>query len=91
MTCDKNFLQYRRFGWLHIHTLLDLQDELQLLEEELETYHKENKGIPAKLSSRRLDYESDPSRKELIAKIRGKLREYRKWLSSWRVSLLTSD
>jgi len=80
MTCDKNFLLYRRFGWLHNHILLDLQDEIQMLEAELEKYHKENQDVPVKLASRRLDYESNPSRKELIRTIKEKLRDYRRCL-----------
>ena len=78
-TCDPNFLIYRKFEWLHARVLLHIQDELQELEEKLESYDKWqfSKGKYRNLSSRRKDDdEIRPQRKKILEKIKAKLAEY---------------
>ena len=76
--CDPILLIYRKFGWLHNHVLLDLQDELQALEEALEEHNAYTleSGEGNRLCARRLDYKRPGSRQELISEIREKLTQY---------------
>lgn len=76
--CDGILLIYRKFGWLHNHVLLDLQDELQALEEALEEHNAYtlDSGEGNRLRARRLDYNREGSRQELISQIREKLTQY---------------
>ena len=77
--CDPSFSILRKFGWLHSRVLLHLQDELQELEEELESLDswELSSGDPSRLKSRRLDDERPNAlRKALLIKIRSKLAEY---------------
>lgn len=78
MDTDPSFLIFRKFGWLHIFTLLDLQDELQLLEEDLEAHceRQYTRDESNRLRSRRLDYRNKNSRQETIASIQKKLSKY---------------
>ena len=83
---------YRRFGSLSARNLLYQQSELHRLEHELEIYDKEDthnlNNVPAQQRARLWDhYTSDDSdsarlRRELQAKIKCRMREYRKSLSS---------
>ncbi|KAL6713931.1 hypothetical protein ACLMJK_008425 [Lecanora helva] len=76
---DSEFLIYRKFGWLHNYALLHLQDELNELQEELEAYDKWEfrDGQPRRMTSRRLDYGRQESRrKELMSQIHQKLKQY---------------
>lgn len=83
--CDPMLRIFRKFGWLQIHVLLDLQDELQALEEELEEHNTFtfDSGQGIRLCARRLDYKREGSRKELISQIHQKLIQYGN-LSFWR-------
>ena len=77
--CDPSFLICRKFGWLHIRLLLHLQDEVQELEEELESLDtwELSSGDPLRLRNRRIDYgRPNAPRKDLLIKIAAKLREY---------------
>ena len=77
--CDPSFLICRKFGWLHIRLWLHLQDEVQELEEELESLDmwEISSGDPLRLRNRRIDYgRPNAPRKDLLIKIAAKLREY---------------
>ncbi|CAD6583873.1 MAG: hypothetical protein ASARMPRED_001528 [Alectoria sarmentosa] len=80
--CDPSFSILRKFGWLHSRVLLHLQDELQELEEELESLDswELSSGDPSRLKSRRLDDERPNAlRKALLIKIHeGLLRLHKK-------------
>ena len=79
--CDPNFLIYRKFGWLHNRVLLHLQDELQELEQKLESFDKweVSNGDPRKLVHRRIDDNSKHSpRKAILKEVNEKLEEYGK-------------
>lgn len=76
---DPDFTIYRKFGWLRHYSLLHLQDELAALQDELVDFDKWEfrDGDPKQLVSRRLDYERPNSRrKEIIASVHSKLKEY---------------
>ncbi|KAL9075474.1 MAG: hypothetical protein Q9161_001546 [Pseudevernia consocians] len=76
---DSEFLIYRKFGWLRNYALLHLQDELVALQHELAEFDKWEfrDGDQRRLLSRRLDYERpDSIRKEIVAKVHSKLKEY---------------
>ena len=68
----------RRFGWLHLYVLLELQDELRELEQKLELHDREvyKKGDRKSLKSRRGDRAQKVSRQDLMIKIQNKLKEY---------------
>ena len=73
--CDPSFLICRKFGWLHIRVLLHLQDEVQELEEELESLDKwePSSGDPLRLRNRRIDYgRPNAPRKDLLIEIAAK-------------------
>jgi hypothetical protein len=74
---DPNFAMYRRFGYLHNRVLLYRQDELCVLQERLETLDEEDEEAdPKVLKCRERDDENSPKRKDLIAEIDVKMREY---------------
>ena len=80
---DSDFLIYKKFGWLHNYALLHLQDELNELQEELESFDQweDRDGEPRRLTSRRLDYGRPESRRrELMISIHQKLQQYGQWL-----------
>ncbi len=88
--CDPSFSLFRKFGWLHSRVLLHLQDELQELEEELESLDdwEFSSGDKKRLKNRRIDYgRPNAPRKALLIKIGAKLAEYgeicalRLWMS----------
>ena len=71
--------RFRKFGWLRNYALLHLQDELAALEDELGDFDKWNfrDGDPRLLVSRRLDYgRPDSRRREIMASVHSKLKEY---------------
>lgn len=77
--CDPSFLIFRKFGWLHSRVLLHLQDEVQELEEALESLDdwEFSSGDPSRLKNRRIDYgRSKAPRKDLLLEIGAKLAEY---------------
>lgn len=77
--CDPCFLIYRKFGWLHNRLLLHLQDELQVLEEQLEKFDKDEAvdSKPIYQRSRRRDYHRPDSKRAVMLKlIKEKLEEY---------------
>ena len=77
--CDPCFLMYRKFGWLHNRLLLHLQDELQLLEEELKEFDKDDaiNSRPVYQQSRRKDDRRSDSKRPIMLKlIKEKLEEY---------------
>ena len=71
--------RYRKFGWLRNYALLHLQDELAALQDELVDFDKWDfrDGDQKRLISRRLDYgRPDSRRREIIAAVHSKLKEY---------------
>lgn len=75
---DPNFAMYRQYRYLRHRCLLNIQDELAELERRLATLDADDeKDAPKNLTSRDLDYRQKwPRRKELLAEIKSKLREY---------------
>ena len=77
--CDPCFLVCRKFGWLHNRILLHLQDELQVFEEELEEFDKDEAidSNPIYQQSRRKDdARPDSERSIMLNRIKQKLGEY---------------
>lgn len=77
--CDRSLLIFRKFGWLHLRSLLSLQDELAELEKEMRGLDEWEfaEGDPRNLFSRRRDAQQpDSARKELAVKTKVKLAEY---------------
>ena len=71
--------RFRKFGWLRNYALLHRQDELAALQDELVDFDKWDfrDGDQKRLVSRRLDYERpDSRRREIIANVHCKLKEY---------------
>ena len=71
--------RFRKFGWLRNYALLHRQDELAALQDELVDFDKWDfrDGDQKRLVSRRLDYERpDSRRREIIATVHCKLKEY---------------
>lgn len=71
--------RYRKFGWLRNYALLHLQDELAALQHQLVEHDKWEfrDGEQKRLVSRRLDYERpDSVRREIVASVHSKLKEY---------------
>lgn len=86
MSSDRVFTVFRRFDTLSVRSLLYLQDELSHLESRLNAVDQadRNQGTPAalwRLHSRRDD--DNAERIALMAEIREKLKEYRRWSSSF--------
>ncbi|MCJ1331614.1 hypothetical protein MMC10_008305 [Thelotrema lepadinum] len=80
---DDNFLIFKKFSWLRNWTLLYLQDELLVLQEDLMTLDTyDMKHDSARLSSRRRDAALDSRRKDLLLQIEQKLNRFDKLLSS---------
>lgn len=76
---DPDFSIYRKFGWLRNYALLHLQDELAALQHQLVEHDKWEfrDGEQKRLVSRRLDYERpDSVRREIVASVHSKLKEY---------------
>ena len=76
---DRDFLVFRKFGWLHNYALLYLQDELVEQQNEIEAFDRweSRNGDPIKLISRRKDHAFRESRrKELLGKLYVKLAQY---------------
>ena len=71
-------IRYRKFGWLRNYALLFLQDELAHLQEELKGLDKWEfrDGNQTLLVSRRHDVRPNSYRKEVIAAVHSKLKEY---------------
>ena len=83
--------RYRKFGWLRNYALLHLQDELAALQDELVEFDKWDfrDGDQKRLVSRRLDYgRPDSRRKEIVAAVHCKLREYGTLTTSFQSGLL---
>jgi hypothetical protein len=77
MNSDKNFLIYRKYGFLHSRVLLYRQDELRELEQELLAMDKTvNKTDDTMLKCRTREERSSGERRNLINKIDDKLCEY---------------
>ena len=75
MSLDANFLIFRKFEFLRIHVLLDMQGRLRLLEGSLENYYKmETKK--RRLTSCKIGYDHPESRKGIIEKIDKMLERY---------------
>ncbi|MDI1490157.1 MAG: hypothetical protein OHK93_001357 [Ramalina farinacea] len=77
--CDHSLLIFRKFGWLHLRSLLSLQDELAEFEKTMRRLDKLEfaDGDPKNLISRRRDdQQPDSARQELAAKMKKKLVEY---------------
>lgn len=94
--CDPSFQICRKFGQLHIRLLLHLQDEVQELEEELESLDnwEFSSGDPVMLRTRRIDYDRpNAPRKALLTKIAAKLAEYGEAypLCLWVIADLLAD
>ncbi len=78
---DRDFLAFRKFGWLRNYALLQLQDELAELEAKIQEHDDwESKfGNESKLVSRRDDLmlsDGKSARKELVEKLHSKLEQY---------------
>ncbi|MCJ1245845.1 hypothetical protein MMC30_003049 [Trapelia coarctata] len=75
---DPNFAMYRQYRYLRHRCLLNIQDELAELEQRLAILDADDeKNDPQKLTSRERDYSGKwLRRKELLAEIKSKLREY---------------
>lgn len=77
LDADENFMLYRRFGFLQARILLYKQDELRHLESELDRFDKidlnDKKEV---LRSREHDDATNLRRKNLIAEIEVKFKEY---------------
>jgi hypothetical protein len=69
------FMLYRRFGYLQSRLLFDRQDELQVLEEELDTFDKDHQKY---IQSRRASPLSDEAqaRKDLLDRLEVKFTSY---------------
>ena len=83
--------RYRKFGWLRNYALLHLQDELAALQHELVEFDKWEfrDGDQKRLVSRRLDYErADSRRKEIVASVHSKLKEYGTLTASLQFGLI---
>ena len=79
MNSSDNFLMCRRFAFLHSRVLLHRQDELAEMEKQLLAMDDEDCELDElALQSRRRDDQrtEEPSRKSLIDKIDGKLKDY---------------
>lgn len=88
LNSDDNFLIARRYGVLHTRVMLYRQDELYQLEKDLYELDKEDAvNEPLALESRKRDDRREgQERKQLIAEIDQKLKEYGKQLAislSW--------
>ena len=78
---DRDFLVFRKFGWLHNYALLYLQDELVQQQDEIESFDRweSRNGDPSKLVSRRKDNAFRESRrKEPVGKLQVTLAQYGK-------------
>ena len=76
---EKNFLIYKKFGWLHNRVALRLQDELLLLEQDLVVLDEHDaQQDPGRLYSRRRDEALDSKRKALLDEIEEKLHHFDK-------------
>ena len=73
MHSDKDFVLFRRFGYLHVRVLLHKQDAIIELEHRLQQLD-ESESNAFFLSSRRQDGNMD--RQSLIAELESKLLEY---------------
>ena len=79
MDCDRSLLIFRKFGWLHLRSLLSLQDEVVELESKLrrlDQWEFANGDFKNLLSRRRDAQQTDSVRQELFLKIKTKLAEY---------------
>lgn len=79
MNSSDNFLMCRRFDFLHTRVLLHRQDELAEMEKALIAMDDEDQELDQlSLESRRRDDQrpEEPSRKSLMTKIDGKLKDY---------------
>ena len=79
MNSSDNFLMCRRFDFLHTRVLLHRQDELAEMEKALMAMDDEDEEHDQlSLQSRRRDDQrpDEPSRKSLMTKIDGKLKDY---------------
>lgn len=73
LNLDRDFSVLKRFDYLHMRSLLDLQDQLSELEERLNQCDDVDR-IQLGLSSRRQD--SNTHRREMLELIRAKLEIY---------------
>ncbi|CAO1598600.1 hypothetical protein XANCAGTX0491_002361 [Xanthoria calcicola] len=78
MNSSDNFLMCRRFDFLHTRVLLHRQDELAEMEKALMAMDDEDEDLDqlSLESRRRDDQRPEPSRKSLMKKIDGKLKDY---------------
>ncbi|CAL8581470.1 hypothetical protein XPA_007160 [Xanthoria parietina] len=78
MNSSDNFLMCRRFDFLHTRVLLHRQDELAEMEKALIAMDDEDEELDqlSLESRRRDDQRPEPSRKSLMTKIDGKLKDY---------------
>lgn len=77
--CDPCFLVYRKFGWLHNRLLLHLQDELQVLEEELLRFDRDeaiNSNPVLQRCRRKDDGRPESKRLTMLKLIKETLGEY---------------
>lgn len=92
LSSDRNFMQYRGFGYLHARVILALQYDLEVLERELETLDKWDleDGKGERLKSKALDdseirneelpadCDGQRNRLQVLADLKRKLLEYGK-------------
>ena len=79
-TSDYQFIVYRKFGWIQLQALLELQDELSDLEKELERYDRPlfPFGESSFVTKSRTSSRSTPTepRERLMLEIKKSLSEY---------------
>lgn len=75
LNLDDNFSVLKRFDYLHMRNLLDLQDQLSELEDTLNRYDDAER-VQLHLSSRRQD--ANQERRDLLTRIRERLEIYGK-------------
>ncbi|KAI1174285.1 hypothetical protein F4777DRAFT_580102 [Nemania sp. FL0916] len=84
LNLDDNFSILKRFDYLHMRSLLDLQDQLSELEDKLHD-HDDAERVQLQLSSRRQD--GNLERRELLSQIREKLEIYDKSVQDFNTIL----